>query len=469
MKYGLDFGTTNSSIAVEENGVGKVLQIDAKATDQRVVRTLLYFNRREIEYAPYVSEAKIKQNIFEPGDYKYVGEFHPLIGQAAVNQYLKENKNRTQGIKRILFTGRMISAQSLMVVSGGADAVREYFEEIDYGTGRLIQGIKTALKARFYKGTTVFGQFMSLEDLVAIYIKEIRNIADTLVVQDVDEVICGRPVHFSDDPDKDKAAQDRLEEGLRQAGFKKITFQFEPIAAAHQFIAQSGKKANTVFVFDFGGGTLDTAIVKGEQVLAADGVYIGGDLLNADIVKAKLWSYFGADARYGEHQLHMPTHIFEALGSWFALPNMNNPETLQLFERLRYKNNDYKALDRYLYLIRANVGFQLYEAIENAKKKLSVEDRAQIIFKDGPIEIDIEITKQEFEEIIKPRVDEIRGVVLRTLDKAKVKPEQIDVVVRTGGSSLIPIFEKMLVDIFGKQKIQQFETFTSIAAGLALE
>ena len=60
------------------------------------------------------------------------------------------------------------------------------------------------------------------------------------------------------------------------AGFKKIAFQFEPAVAAKQFIAGSGKDKQLVLVFDFGGGTLDTAIVRGEQVLAADGVYIGG-------------------------------------------------------------------------------------------------------------------------------------------------------------------------------------------------
>jgi hypothetical chaperone protein len=63
---------------------------------------------------------------------------------------------------------------------------------------------------------------------------------------------------------------------------------------------------------------------------------------------------------------------------------------------------------------------------------------------------------------------EIRGVVWRTLKAANIEPEQIDIVVRTGGSSLIPVFEEMLVEIFGREKIQQFETFTSIAAGLAL-
>src|SRR2546422_836039 len=62
MKYGLDFGTTNSAIAIEENGTGKVLPVDASASDPRVVRTVLYFNRRELVYKENISTVRIKNN-----------------------------------------------------------------------------------------------------------------------------------------------------------------------------------------------------------------------------------------------------------------------------------------------------------------------------------------------------------------------------------------------------------------------
>jgi hypothetical chaperone protein len=219
-------------------------------------------------------------------------------------------------------------------------------------------------------------------------------------------------------------------------------------------------------VFDFGGGTLDTAIVEGDRVLAVDGVYIGGDLLNADILEAKLWRYFGSQERYGDHQMEVPLHIFEPLKNWFSLSGLNNPDMMNKFDRLKYKSTDPEKLENYKYLIKMNLGFELYEAIELAKKTLSFEDQAVIRFQHGPISIAEPISKIEFEEIIKSRVEEIREVVLRTLESAHLQPSDIDVVVRTGGSSLIPVFEGMLVSIFGREKIKQFETFTSIAAGL---
>ncbi len=476
IKFGLDFGTTNSSIAIADGEVGKVLEVDMSASDPRVVRSMLYFNRREFTIKPHVNKAKIMNNTFEVGDYEWVGEFRPKIGQDAISQYLDENKHRTSGTKRTIFTGRIIEMSSLKEVAGGVGAVREYYEEIDYGVGRLMQALKTALKSKYYKGTSVFGQFFTLEELIATFLKELKQKADEQMGEEITSVVCGRPVHFLNNSDRDAEVQKRLEEGLRHAGFTDITFEFEPVAAAKQFIAQEKdlrlNEETHVLVFDFGGGTLDTAIVRtgknGSDVLAVDGVYIGGDLLNADIMRAKLWEYFGSKALWGDYNMVMPTHIYESLQSWFSIPNLNNPEMMSQFERLKYRNSDVEGLERLMYLIKANLGFNLYESIERAKKHLSFYDSSRIVFKEGIIDIDVEITKSEFERIIQPRVDEIRETIMRTLETAGLEASQIDVVVRTGGSSLIPVFENMLVDIFGKDTIRQFDTFTSIAGGLAL-
>ncbi len=465
-KYGLDFGTTNSAIAIEEGGKGKVLPIDSASLDPRIIRTMLYFLRRELVISDKIPQNRLNDLTFKKDELTWEGEQKFLIGTEAVNQYMKENRNRKPGITRKILTGKLV------IPGDGADPVPEYYLDYDYGTGRFIQSIKTALKSTGYKGTEVFGNFLSLEELISHFVGQVKKRADKEMGTEVTEIVVGRPVHFSDDPEKDKAAQDRLEKALKLSGFENIRFVFEPIAAAEQFIATSGHKDQLVFVFDFGGGTLDTAIVRaGEQseVLAADGVYIGGDLLNADIFEAKLWDYFGSNSYWSDQQLFMPTHIYQSLEAWYTIPSLNNPDTMETLKRVKYKNTDPEAIDRFTHLIKANLGFDMYEAVEKDKKHLSEAQSARISFKDGPIDLDIEITRKEFERIIQPRVSEIRETVLRTLAEAGIKPENIDVVVRTGGSSLIPIFEEMLAEIFGQGKIKQFETFTSIAAGLALK
>jgi hypothetical chaperone protein len=165
----------------------------------------------------------------------------------------------------------------------------------------------------------------------------------------------------------------------------------------------------------------------------------------------------------------MPNHIVEELRSWYGIPNLNNQRDIEfLTSDIRYQNSDLPAVERLLHLIRKNLGFEMYEAIEMAKKDLTYSEKSNIIFKDGPIDLNIEITKAEFEDIVRPRVNEVRKTVLRTLENAHLEPDQIDVVVRTGGSSLTPIFEEMLAAIFTADRIIEFDPFTSVAAGLAL-
>lgn len=469
LKFGLDFGTTNSSISINSGEEVKVLEIDSEAIDPRVIRSMLYFLRREISYSPRVSQKDIERQTFMVGDIQYQGEQEFLIGQEAVGTYLLENRHRKPGIKRKIFTGRMIMMKN-NPDQPKVEPVPEYFEEVDYGVGRLIQALKSSLKTSF-KGTTIFGNFYSVEELISIFVKKIKEQAESENGLNIEEIAIGRPVHFSKDPEIDQRAQNRLAVAMKTAGFKKLKFEYEPVAAAKQFLSDSREK-QTILVFDFGGGTLDTAIVKfGEkvEVLATDGVYIGGDLLNADIMQKKLWDYFGASSTWGDYKVQMPSYIYEALNSWYSIPSLNNPDIMDFLQRAKYKSSDPEALERLIYLIKTNVGFEVYEAIERAKKQLSECLEAQITYHDGPIDLDVKITRNEFEEIIKPRVEEIEQVVLKTLEKAKLEPGQIDKVVRTGGSSLIPVFANMLEKTFGKEKITLFETFTSIAAGLALE
>ena len=209
--------------------------------------------------------------------------------------------------------------------------------------------------------------------------------------------------------------------------------------------------------------------VKDFKVLATDGVYIGGDLLNADIMQAKLWNYFGASDSWGDQGLPVPLHIYQALNSWHSITSLNNLDNMELLKNIAYKHSDPQALERLLYLIKTNVGFEIYESIEKAKKQLSEDLEAKIIYQDGPINLDLKITRDEFEIIINSRVEAVKGIILKTLEKAGVKPDEVDKVVRTGGSSLIPVFADMLEEIFGREKITLFETFTSIASGLALD
>lgn len=462
IKYGLDFGTTNSSISFLAEGMPKLVPIDFGAIDPTVCRSLLYFFHRDLV------EKKDKYGVKSQA---YEGDFNYTFGQKALDHYLFDNRNRHPGIVRQIFTGRMFQT-NISPNAPKADYVAEYYEEVDYGVGRLMQALKTAMKSPIYKGTNIFGKFFTLEQMISIFVSQIKNIADEKIGCRADLLRVGRPVVFLEDKEKDKAVEERLKDSLKMVGFKNIEFEYEPVAAAKYFLWKYPQKGKRVLVFDFGGGTLDVAIVcleDGFKVLATDGVYIGGNLLNSDIMKIKLNSYFGTEVKWGRFQTALPGNFAESLNSWYGILNLNNPTDMKFLNEIKNESSDREAVERLIYLIKMNLGFEIYEAIEKAKKELSVKDLAVISYNDGPIDINIPIEKGDFENIIRPRISEIEKVVFRCLKNAKLEPDEIDVVVRTGGSSLIPMVENMLARIFGREKVQLFDAFTSIAAGLAID
>ncbi len=490
--YGLDFGTTNTSLSTLVDGKVVLLPIDQSAENRGVARSALYFYPRKVQISNKVNKEQLESQTFMADQIWYEGDEKVITGGKAVSTYLNDNRSRHEGIKRKIYTGKhntviLYTKQSGTVVTG---EIPEYYEEIDFGTGRLFHALKTALKSPSFKGARVFGKQYSLEEMIGIFVNNLKKVADSISDFESKSVVCGRPVSFSIDPELDKKAQDRLEKAIHEAGFDEVKFQFEPVAAAKYYLSRFPSKGKRVLVFDFGGGTFDTTVMDVDvysgmdsgsgpgmtnsgnnfRVLATDGVYVGGDLLNSDIFYHKLGKFFGTEVRFGEMQMRMPGHIISGLRSWFGIPNLNNPDDIGfLTGNVKYKNTDPAAIERLLYLIQKNLGFEIYEAIEIAKKQLTKSESARIIFTDGPIDIDEEITKDEFEKIIEPRIIAVKETVLRTLNSAGLTIDDIDIVVRTGGSSLVPVFEQMLIEMFGKDKVTEFDPFTSVAAGLALE
>mgnify|MGYP000250370193 CR=1 FL=1 len=127
------------------------------------------------------------------------------------------------------------------------------------------------------------------------------------------------------------------------------------------------------------------------------------------------------------------------------------PNTIK-FERLRD-------------IIKHNLSYLLFTRIRTLKADLSRSDVARL---DVPeIDLEIELSRREFETMISEPLQRVAEALDVTVAKAGLRNHQVDIVLRTGGSSLIPAVRGLLEDRF-PGRVVDHDPFTSVAAGLAI-
>ncbi len=129
--------------------------------------------------------------------------------------------------------------------------------------GRLMRSLKRLLGTQLMNfGTLVNDKPRRFEEIIGGFVSYMKARGEKAAGRSIDSVVMGRPVHFIDrDPEADDTAENQLAGIARQAGFRHIEFQFEPIAAAfaHETKLTSEKLA---LVVDIGGGTSDFTVIR---------------------------------------------------------------------------------------------------------------------------------------------------------------------------------------------------------------
>lgn len=355
----------------------------------------------------------------------------------------------------------------------GSDAVRRYLSDLEDKQidGRLMLSIKTLLPEANFDSTAVIGHgSLTASDLVAKFLSELKRLAEEQFSRKFDGVVLGCPVHFSE------LAVNRLENAAKTAGFKEVVFWLEPVAAAlaHEITTTENE---LICVVDIGGGTSDVCVVETsparsfspdrlEDIKSVGGVNQAGDELSAQIMKHKLAPKFGAGSTFKSlgKTLPFPAHIIYKLSKWHRISLLKNSGDIDTILSIKPSSDRPEDVKRLLELIRHHYGFELFQAIDAAKKRLSGEDEAAIKFR--PLDLYEQITIAELEEMIAGVVKKIEESVLESLTAASVKPKDIKRVLLTGGSSQVPLINQMAVNIFGEEKILRPDFFSSVATGL---
>ncbi len=438
VKVGIDFGTSNSGVAAFDGRQVRLLPIEQKGLMPEVVRSILYITRD--------------------------GKQH--IGQEAVELYYQHNINRQR---------RYVKQWAGEITYTGADMhyVRDVFVYVDeLKPGRLLQYLKTALRkgpASGYEGTQVFDTYYRVSDLVQAYLVELKRRAEDILGEPIGDVTLGRPVKFSESPELDRKAEETLRQAALAAGFRSVEFELEPVAAA-LYYERSLAGPENVLIFDFGGGTLDIAIMRlgdlqDRHVYASGGIDIAGSDFDRAIIQKRLLPFFGL-GKVGE--IPEILELVEAVPDWMGLPELATPQNRNALQKAIRAGTAPVELSALESLIYDDMAFSLYGRVETAKIALSETGVTTIALQGKNIDLWELYSRSQFEADIRPEQEKIETVLVDTIRASGLEPARIDAVVKTGGSSSIPLFTTMLERIFEPGKIKESSRFSSVVAGLAI-
>ncbi|MEZ4668379.1 MAG: Hsp70 family protein [Anaerolineae bacterium] len=438
MRLGIDFGTTNSAAAVYDGQRLHPVRITAPQPAD-ILPSLIYVDRQQ----------------------------QATLGLEAAAEYTQRETGRP-----VRWRSRRAGTLEYWVASTGGSPIL-VTENItvtydDAANGRLLQSIKTALRNELYSGTQIFDRYYTLDELIALVLSKLKQTAESQFDQACDEVVIGRPVKFSEKEWVSNRAEEIIYKGARLAGFRDISFRPEPIGALYVYhsTAQARRRA---LIFDFGGGTLDLTIaeVGGEaapQVLATRGVLVGGDDLDRRIMLSLL-KYFGDDPT---RDLRLPPDFIDLLSNWQTMPELSRPHHADTLRNIQASSAYPETIDALRDLVTLNLGYSLFSEIERVKRELTNNLAATLKFQKNHIRIHERLTRSQFEGMIRPELRLVKEGLQLVMEEAGITGEQIDVVLRTGGSSLVPAFVTLLAELFGEEKIQAIDPMVSVVGGLSI-
>ena len=325
---GIDFGTTNSSIAVATaDGAVELVSFPTATGTTESFRSVLY-----LEQLKHAGRTQIKG----------------FTGPAAIEHYLQAEHK-----------------------------------------GRLIQSLKSYLTSRTLTGTEVFGRRYVVEDLISRILTDLRLNAERQFDRPVRHATVGRPVRFvgAETEDDDAFAVERLRDAFVRAGFESVEFEMEPIAAAYSYESTLDHD-ELILIGDFGGGTSDFSLlhvgpgVRGrgrtaKDLLGNSGLGLAGDSFDARIVRKLVSPALGSDSferSYAQASDRpasiipaVPAWIYANLERWHYLSFLKTRNVAEILKSARARAQEPEKIEALINLVEEDLGYQLHRAVQTAE------------------------------------------------------------------------------------------------------
>ncbi len=408
---GLDFGTSNSTLATSQNSQTSLVALDGKSP---ILKSAIFF------------DSEIKEH---------------FIGQYGIDRYLEGGKGRL-----------MLSLKSIL----GSSLINEKI--------------------------AVCGKWITYKDIIGLVIKHIKNTAETQLNTELTQVVLGRPVRYHDTNDaRDKLAQDTMALIMQEQGFKEVSFQFEPIAAALDYESTLNSE-QLALIIDLGGGTSDFTIIRlnnkntstnrKSDILANGGIHIGGTNFDKDLSLGAIMPLLGKGSTLrglNGAKLEMPISLYYDLTSWHLLNNLYSNQNINNIKKLYLASEQKLLIKRAIHVLQKHLGHYLLQAAETSKIKLSASLSDNIDISKVEHDLHVLISRDNFEAYSHNLINGLQNTIQTTLTTAGIQSNQIDSVFLTGGTTQIPAVYNMIKGIFTNSQFVTGDIYGSVGKGLAIE
>ena len=299
----------------------------------------------------------------------------------------------------------------------GAYALRQYASAPE----RTVKSIKRQMGTDFE--ATLGDQTHTPQAVSAMILRTLKQQAETVLEEPVTQAVITVPAYFTD------AQRQATKEAGEIAGLEVLQILNEPTAAALVFENRS-EDGETVLVYDLGGGTFDVSIVD-----------ITGDV--TEVLASHGNNRLGGDDFDRQLQRHLIDKFQQINGE--AVPNEPAIEA------------------------------RLLRAAEAAKIDLSehgfVTVREPFLVSQGStaLHLETEIARDDFEHLITPMLKETLNAIDRALSDASIKPDDLSRIVLVGGSTRIPLVQKMVQNHLPAVPVSSFEPDLCVAMGAAVQ
>lgn len=362
----------------------------------------------------------------------------------------------------------------------GPEGIEHYLSR--EASGRLIQSLKTFLTSRTLQSTEIFGRRLTVEDLIARILRDFREVAERQFEVSITSAVAGRPVRFvgAASEEDDLYAEGRLRTAFQLAGFEIVKFVPEPVAAAHYY-QSTLERDELILIGDFGGGTSDFSLIRvgptirrrgrtQEDILCNAGIGIAGDAFDAKIVRHLVSPHLGAGTKIRsiDKILPVPGWVYTKLERWHHLSLLKARDTMNLLQSVKGQALEPEKIEALIHLVNEDLGYRLHQAVQRTKYQVSVAEVARLHLSDGSIDINAIAQRSCFESWIAEEVSAIENCVDSLLRDANVHSTAVNMVFLTGGSSFVPAVRRIFERRFGADRIPTGSEFTSVAQGLAL-